>query len=123
MKGGEARKGGAGYAAQSCQYEVQGRQVRMIFRFGVSETKSSSSAAVAVSLPFPADASALTNGAVGGILAEAMNGLGGTLVARPVPGTAFARFFSQGPTGSVALTRGNFSTSSKLSGTLEYVKK
>lgn len=122
-EGGEARKGGAGYAAQSCQYEVQGRQVRMIFRFGVSEAKSSSSAAVAASLPFPADASALANGAVGGILAEAMNGLGGTLVARPVPGTAFARFFSQGPTGSVALTRGNFSTSSKLSGSLEYVKK
>lgn len=117
-----ARAPKADYAARSCHYEVQGRQVRMKFSLRPSMFGSSYGPAMLKGLPFAADKGAL-QGAVGAILADAVNGIDGTVIAQVIPGNSAARLFSQGATGSVALTRGNFSTSSSLSGTIEYTKK
>lgn len=95
----------------------------MTFHLSLSELGSSYGPAMLKGLPFAADKGASQEGAVGGILADAMTGLGGTVIAQVVPGNSAARLFSQAATGPVALTRGNFSTSSSLSGTLEYTKK
>lgn len=121
--GSGAGRRGSDYAARSCKYEVQGRQVHMTFHLSLSELGSSYGPAMLKGLPFAADKGASQEGAVGGILADAMTGLGGTVIAQVVPGNSAARLFSQAATGPVALTRGNFSTSSSLSGTLEYTKK
>jgi hypothetical protein len=114
---------GSGYAARSCKYEVQGRQVRMTFHLTLSELGSSYGSAMLKGLPFASDKGAPQEGAVGGILANEVRGIGGTVIAQVVPDNSVARLFSQSATGPVILTRSNFSTSSSLSGTLEYTKK
>lgn len=108
---------------RSCNYEVQGRQVRVTFRMGLSGSGSASGAAVLKGLPFVADADVGKEGAVGTILADGMNGLGGMVLAHVVPGNSAARLSTQGATGPIPLNRGNFSTASTLSGTLQYTKK
>jgi hypothetical protein len=121
--GSESSEREPAYAARSCQYEVQGREVRVTFRLDLQGTGSFAGTAMLSGLPFAADTSTEQAVATGAILANAMNGLRGAVVAQPVPGAAAARLFSQGSTGPVALTQRNFTASSRLSGTLVYTKK
>ncbi|EIZ77170.1 hypothetical protein WSK_4261 [Novosphingobium sp. Rr 2-17] len=114
---------GLAYSARSCSYEVQGRQVRMTFSVGLSALGLSTGTAILEGLPFPVDAGQPEEGAVGGILANGMVGLSGPVVAQVIPNSSAARLYSQSGNRSVALTRGNFTASSTLSGTMEYTKK
>jgi hypothetical protein len=120
---GSRGKEGLTYAVRSCQYEVQGRQVRMTFRLSPSSLGSYAGAAVLNALPFATDAGEGQDGAVGAVLASGMSGVKGTIILQVVPGDAAAKLYSQGEAGPVALTRGNFSSTSTISGNLEYTKK
>lgn len=115
---GRGRRGPV-YAVRSCQYEVQGRQVRITFRLGLSGLGLSSGPAVLTGLPFVAHANASSEAA---LLGSSMVNLSGAIIAQIVPGSSIAKLYIQGITDPVALTKGNFSTSSAISGTLEYTK-
>lgn len=121
--GDEGGKKGPAYVSRSCRYEVQGRQVRMTFHLKLSSLGSSSGMALLKNLPFAADKGAPQEGAIGALLADSMVGLNGPIVAQVVPGTSAMRLFSQAETRATPITRGNFSISSSLSGSLEYTRR
>ena len=110
------------YAAKSCQYEVQGRQVRMNFSFSLSSLGHSSGPAALSALPFAADAGAGKDNAVGVLVASGMTGLRGTVMAQIVQNEAVAKLYFQGETGPLPLTIENFSPNSSISGSIEYIK-
>lgn len=95
----------------------------MTFRLSPFSLGSHSGPAVLTALPFAADAGDEQDGAVSAILASGMSGLGGTIIAQVIPGDTAAKLYSQGETGPVTLTRNNFSSTSSISGNLEYTKK
>lgn len=111
-----------GYTKQSCRYEVQGRQVHMTFRLGLSALGRSSGPAMLTALPFAADSAAQPQGAAGVFLVNNMAHLPGAVAAEVVPGSNVARLFSQAPSGPVALTEKDFLASSTISGSLMYMK-
>ncbi|NML92238.1 hypothetical protein [Novosphingobium olei] len=120
--GGKATHGSA-QTTRSCQYEVQGRQVRMTFRLALSGPGLAAGNALLQNLPFAAGAGASPDGTASALLANGMKGIGGAIIARTVPGSAGAQLFYQGTQRMMPLTRDNFTASSIISGTIEYSRK
>lgn len=113
---------GVVYKTRSCKYEVRGRQVRLTFQLTLAALGSSSGDAVLTGLPMMADQGAFNFGAVGQVIANSMLNVDRGIVVQVVPGAYSAGFYTQTFEGIKKLDNRNFSTSSTVTGNLEYIK-
>lgn len=116
---------GLTYSTRSCTYELRGRHVKMQYFLNLSAKGSSTGTALLTGLPFavpatPAAAYGATNIALG---ASNMASLAGAIITEPSPGSFSANIYTQGATGSAALTEANFTNTSTFTGTFEYMKQ
>lgn len=108
--------------ANSCSYEVLGRQVRMTYYLGLSAKGTSTGNALLTGLPFQVNGGSFNYGSTSVSLGANMSSLSGTIINEGAPGSTTVNLYSQGASGVSSLTHSNFTSTSILYGALAYVK-
>lgn len=115
---------GLSYVTRSGTYEVRGRHVRLEYYMELGTRGTSIGAATITGLPFMAAPSPSSSyGATGNAYgASGMVGIAGPIMNVAAPGSTEINLWSQDSSGIISLFSTNFSNSSVIGGSVEYLK-